>query len=381
MKLILTVLYALFGITTHRKLVCRGVGFLTAAVLCMGATEGCKTPAVKPDADATKNGAKNPVPENIESVKTNAAAAIAASEKKAAAKEQVAANAAASVEASQRVNTNQPPGPLTTFVDRELGVALKLLPPPDAATALEVEKRRSAVLEGRVVDADKLYAKAFTEAEAAKAEAARLKTEAEAAKGKHDAAVAALVAADKKYEAQLKANEAANQAKLDSAEARVKKAQDDLKNAEMKEQVKWLRVAGIACLLAAIGIGVMTNGIQIAKTAGFAAGSVLCFGLAQMVSHHLFMPIFIGSLVLIVAGASYWFWIERRDSMRRVGYEKTVKELEKVDLSAIPVKDDEGKDSNLAFQLSRKLGDPEKAEVRRIKLTHAVSLARATGRP
>lgn len=379
MKLCHTVLYALFGVTTSKRLVCRGVGFFCLAFVCMGIS--CETPPKKPDADPTKGGAKNPVPENIESVKTNAAAAVAAADAKVVELEKKGAKVASSVATAQTVNSNQPAGPLTEFVDKELRLAGERLPKPDPAELLLAEQRKVVVLAGQAEEARKLYALAQTETERMKSEAARLKSEADAAKGKLDAAVTALEAADKKYEAQLKANEAANQAKLDSAEARVKKAQDDLKNAEMKEQVKWLRVAGIACLLAAIGIGVMTNGIQIAKTAGFAAGSVLCFGLAQMVAHPYFMPVFIGSLVLIVAGATYWFWIERRDSMRRVGYEKTVKELEKVDLSAIPVKDDEGKDSNLAFQLSRKLGDPEKAEVRRIKFTNAVKVAKAGGRP
>lgn len=348
--------------------------FSIVAMLCAGMS--CQTAVKKPDADPTKSGAKNPVPENIESVKTNAAAAIVAAEKRTAAKEQIAANAAASVDAAHRVNTNQPHGPFTTFVDRELGVALKLLPPPDAVTALEVEKRRSAVLEGRVAEADKLYTKAATEADVAKAEAARLKTEADAAKAKHEAAVAALVAADKKWEAQLKANEASNQAKLDAALKLAADAEEKAKNERHKTIFRALLGLGIACIIAGIALGVVTNGTMLMKSLMLAGAGAGCIGLAQVISHPWFDRIFGTCVGLTVVGGVVYLICERRDAMKRAAFEKQVALMDGIDLEKVPVKRADGTESNLATELSKKMNDPEKAIVKQIRLAHAVKAAK-----
>lgn len=350
---------------------------IVAVVIAISAMVGCKA-LVEPTAAATKNGTKNPVKENIESVKTNAAAAVAAADAKTVELTKQAAIVAASVVTAQTVNSNQPAGTLTEFVDKELKLVLGRLPKPDTAELLLSEQRKVAILTEDFAKRDALYRAAETESERMKSENTRL-TKANSAQGtKLDAAVAALVAADKNYEAQLVANEAKNQARLDAAEARAKKSEDDRKNAETKEQVKWLRIIGLACLVAGIGIGVMTNGLQLAKSIGFGACALACFGLAQIVAHPWFLPVSIGCVVLAACGGGYWFWRERKDAFKVSSMEKQVKVLDGVEnLEAVPVKREDGTLSNLATELSKKMNDPEKAMVKQIRLAQAVKTAKA----
>lgn len=68
-----------------------------------------------------------------------------------------------------------PDGPQKSFIQREAAWVSPLLPPPDAQALLAAERRRIAILEGKLDVADKLYAKATKENEvllerAAKAE-------------------------------------------------------------------------------------------------------------------------------------------------------------------------------------------------------------------
>ncbi len=80
------------------------------------------------------------------------------------------ASAAASVATIGRANAEAPASPAKDFIAREVPVALAKLPAPDPLELLAAEKRRSAVMEGRAIEANRLY-------EGAAKHAAQLQTE------------------------------------------------------------------------------------------------------------------------------------------------------------------------------------------------------------
>jgi hypothetical protein len=92
------------------------------------------------------------------------AAASAAVEARVAAERAAQEKAAATVSASLNqigvANSQAPDSPQKTFIGRELVWLSPLLPPPDAAALLAAERRRVAILEGKLELADKLYATA-----------------------------------------------------------------------------------------------------------------------------------------------------------------------------------------------------------------------------
>lgn len=92
------------------------------------------------------------------------------------------ASAAASVAKIGEANAMAPASPAKDFIAREVPTALAKLPTPDPLALLEAEKRRVAVMEGRLTEAARLY-----ETEAKRA--SQLQTE-------RDAALAARRAAD-----------------------------------------------------------------------------------------------------------------------------------------------------------------------------------------
>lgn len=68
-----------------------------------------------------------------------------------------ASAAAASVTAIGTANSMAPESPSRDFIAREVPAALSKLPSPDPKELLEAEKRRVAVMEGRLEEANKLY--------------------------------------------------------------------------------------------------------------------------------------------------------------------------------------------------------------------------------
>ncbi len=343
-------------------------------ILCTGSS----CPKTEPKQAAPTAKMASSVPAAISEAHAKALAAIAAAEAKLAALEEQAAIAAAQIESARIANTNQPSSPTTTIVDKEAGLAQGNLPPPNTQAQLDAAKRRLAIESGNAEESKKLYALAQTETERMKSENSRLKSEGEAAKSALVEAHAALVAAEKSHVALLEKNRAANQAALDDLAAKLKKSEDDRKNAEMKEQVRALRLVGLGCLVAGILFGVMTNGVQWVKSVGFGVFAVICFGLAQIVAHPLFLPVSIACIVVVVAVVGWLFWRERKDTFKISSMEKQVKVLDGVeDLEAVPVKREDGTLSNLATEFSRKMNDPEKAVVKQIRLAQAVKEAKA----
>lgn len=92
------------------------------------------------------------------------------------------AAAAASVAKIGEANAMAPASPAKEFIAREVPAALAKLPTPDPMALLEAEKRRVAVMEGRLTEAARLY-------ESESKRAAQLQSE-------RDAALAARRAAD-----------------------------------------------------------------------------------------------------------------------------------------------------------------------------------------
>lgn len=93
-----------------------------------------------------------------------------------AAEQARSATAAASVVKIGEANAIAPESPARTFVAQEIPVALANLPAPDPAALLAAEKRKVAVLEGRLTEASALYATALTQAEQLQARAREAET-------------------------------------------------------------------------------------------------------------------------------------------------------------------------------------------------------------
>ena len=312
---------------------------------------------VKPVAKPTSI-AVSPLPAAISEARVSNAEALAAEIQK-------ASNSAASVEAARKVNTNQPPSPSTTFIDKELGVALAVLPPPDIKTALEVEKRRSAIMEGRVSEANKLYNQAKSEAE-------RLKTESEDLKKKAAEAETALVNIVRAYSATLEKNRLANQVQLDAAEKRADSAEQKARYEKHKFIFRSLVGLGIMCILGGIAMAVLTNGAMLIKSLILTGGGMLCLGLAQVISHPWFDRIFGTCVGLIVVAGGFYLWNERRDSLTKDAYKKTVRVLE--DEGAI--KDENGVATALGDELAIALDSNQKVIVDQIRHTVAIEDAK-----
>jgi hypothetical protein len=105
-----------------------------------------------------------------------AEAAAVATKKVEDATDRQSAVAAASVVKIGEANAAAPASPAKDFIAREVPVALASLPAPDAQALLEAERRKSAVMEGRAVEAESLYVAALKRANALgqeKAEAIR----------------------------------------------------------------------------------------------------------------------------------------------------------------------------------------------------------------
>lgn len=122
-----------------------------------------------------------------------------------AAASQRAAAAAASVVKIAEANSTAPASAEKDFIGREAPVALANLPAPDPQALLEAERRRVAVMEGRLAEASKLYEAAMrSSAESAKELAdlrANLAT-AQAERRSADAAIAEAAAANLALERQ-----------------------------------------------------------------------------------------------------------------------------------------------------------------------------------
>jgi hypothetical protein len=76
-----------------------------------------------------------------------------------------AAEAAASVVKIGEANATAPESPEKSFIAREVPVALAKLPAPDPRALIEAERRKAAVLAGRLEEANRLYGVAMERAD------------------------------------------------------------------------------------------------------------------------------------------------------------------------------------------------------------------------
>lgn len=90
-----------------------------------------------------------------------------------AAQQKQGAVAAASVAKIGEANAVAPDSPSKAFISREVPVALASLPAPDVQALIEAERRKAAILEGRLQEADKLYGVAMQKADEYQKEAQR----------------------------------------------------------------------------------------------------------------------------------------------------------------------------------------------------------------
>jgi hypothetical protein len=89
--------------------------------------------------------------------KETAEKVVAAVEAATAAERAKSSAAAASVNQIGVAASTLPPSPEQNFIDRESKVAASYLPPPDPEKLLEAERRRVAIMEGRLAEADRRY--------------------------------------------------------------------------------------------------------------------------------------------------------------------------------------------------------------------------------
>lgn len=75
------------------------------------------------------------------------------------------AAAAASVVKMGEANAQAPESPARSFIGQEVPLTLSRLPPPDPKALLEAERRRAAVMEGRLDEARRLYESAAKQSE------------------------------------------------------------------------------------------------------------------------------------------------------------------------------------------------------------------------
>lgn len=332
---------------------------LLPLILCTGFLASCRNPKTPPTAAST---GKSGVAPAIVSVKTNAEALWQADQKR-------AATAAASVVAAQAANTNQPVSPFTDFVNQELGVAARNLPPPDPLVALEVEKRRVLVFAGKAEEASALYRQASQDAEKLKVEAAELKQRA-------DAAQAALMRAEAEHMQQLIRNQMENQAKLDAAEKKALEADEKAKNERHKLIFRALLGLGLLCIAGGIALGVMTNGVMLIKSLILAGAGALCIGLAQVISHPWFDRIAGTGLALAAIGGGIYLWLEKRGATARDGYLRTIETIDRTGVLETPVTDKKGKPSTLRKELADELDRPQKDFVDAMQRKLAVKAAK-----
>lgn len=277
-------------------------------------------------AGATPPGKTNSLPAAVDNAGTNATLALVALDKKFAslqaehdALKLSSAKAAAQVGSANIANTNQPPSPATQVVDRETRLAMTNLPPQDVPEALASTLRRTALLEGRVVEAEAGYKRASSESDQMKAEQVRLKSETDKARAEAEAqrlkateAQAALVEAEKRQAAELEKNRAENQSKLDAAN---KKADEAVQKAYEERQnllVRILMGIGAASILAGIGLAIATSGASIWRSGIAVFCGFLCFGLSKVLSHPYFNTIFSLSCLVVLAGAGVYLWREHK---------------------------------------------------------------------
>jgi hypothetical protein len=99
---------------------------------------------------------------------------------------------------SGEANRVAPESPSRAFIAREVPLALASLPAPDVEALVASERRKVAVMEGRLIEADRLYGDALKRADEYQREAAR----AIAAKRASDLALVEAAAAERGAEQQ-----------------------------------------------------------------------------------------------------------------------------------------------------------------------------------
>lgn len=216
----------------------------------------------------------------------------------------------ANVTAAKEWNTLNPEGNPKFGVDSELMVALDnfsdvTIDPVEQAAAAS---RRALIEAGKASEARAAYDKANAQAQGYAAELITAKAAEKDAANTRDAAISAEGKTVETTNAQLAQNQKDNQAQID-------KAKKDAIAGVTHQQATWLNILGAAALVA-FGVSVWVasmsgNVIAGAKSAWpFAVFSVICFGLAQIVSQPWFVYAVLGSLV-VASGLAVWWAVKQ----------------------------------------------------------------------
>jgi len=236
----------------------------------------------------------------------------------------------ANVVSAKASNQGNPDGMPKTKVDGELTVAENRLSTVvvDQSELAAARGRDLLVEQGKTAEARAAYEKAAADGKAQAAELQRMQDEVRAAKEARDAARTSEAAALHKYEMDSIANEAA-----------FKKALDAAHNEVLRDQVKWLNIAGGGCLvLFALGLG-FGGAAGLKLTWPFAVFSVLCFGLAQIIA----MPWFLWAVGIatgiVVLASAWWVYTHYKLGTLQVDTQKKADQLSAVLGQVVPAID------------------------------------------
>lgn len=247
----------------------------------------------------------------------------------------------ANVSVARTANKENPEGQPRTKVDSELGVAESRLEKvtPDAVEMAEAAKRLLLIEQGKSSEARAAYDRANEDARKQAGELAKLRHEYELAVKDRDTARAAEHAAIAKYEQQMQDNKRELEAQIARMEQKQKDALDAAHNEFMREQARWLNIAGFV-FLAAFGVGIGFGGLPgLKNTFPFAILAVICFGLAQIVSQPWFKWAVLGSVGVGLSISLWWAYRKHQQGTLAESMSEKSQRLQAVLGQVIPVLD------------------------------------------
>lgn len=288
--------------------------------------------------------------------------------------------AAGAVWGAQDANAQNVPGLPTEAVSAQLQEAASALPAVPDAKKLEKANQNARILAGQLAAVKVEMGQVMSENEKIRANLSKaeqdLKRIVEAALKERAGAAAAL---QTQFDSMTKL--------IRDAQAAAQKAADDARNAVMLEQVKWLNRFGAGCAavaVAAIGLAAVFGGlVALRGVAPFAAiaglGSLVCFGLAQIVSLPWFKWAVLGSVVLALGAAVLYVWQKHKGDLKKEAAVAEAAKLSAVTTKIVPAIDkfydtaDEktraSMDEVVFTPLSKQMDKAEKATVHEIRAT------------
>lgn len=253
----------------------------------------------------------------------------------------LAQRAAGAVHGAGEANTHNPEGLPKEATAAQIEEAASALPPPTPEQRAEKAVQNSRILAGELVAVRAEMGVAITENQALRQtvgereqEIARLEAE-----GARERAAAA-AALQRQFDEMT--------AKITQAQADAAAAEDRARNAVLRDQVTLLNriaVALGALAVLSLGISAFFGGLGIIRqVAPFAAicglGSLVSFGLAQIVGHEWFMRSILAVVFLFIAVCGWWIWQKHKAGTLAASVTKKAEKLKTTLGDIVPVLDE-----------------------------------------